>query len=534
MSFIPPHGARGLAALVLGFVVAVVPAAAQTRSGALALLPEDRTETHTLVIPSRDGEAERRLDYVSEAGTLSLLGGDGAATAEIFHVAYTLAEPGENARERPVTFVFNGGPGAASAYLHIGALGPRVLATAPDGSFLPPPHRLVDNPDTWLTLTDLVFVDPVGTGYSRPVSGDGRDRFWGVDEDATAMAAFIRLWLLENDRTGAPIYLAGESYGGFRAAKLARVLQQEAGLTPSGAVLISPALEFFLVYPDEFNPLQHALRLPAMAAVNLESRGVTDRRRLAERLAEVETYALGDYLSAIANGLEEGGRRASERVAAYTGLPLDVVRRHYARVPIEVFVKEFDRPGGRLFSLYDGAVAGPDVRPESAGSETPDPVLDRSVPVLTSAFVAYLRDELGYRTDMSYRLLNRDVGGRWNYGTSPSRQGYAGSLDDLQEARALNPALRVLIAHGYTDLITPYFVADYLVGQLPTLEGAAPIRLENYAGGHMMYFRPSSRRELRQDVDWVYRAGQGDDAISAPPPEAAPAPSPADSPAPSP
>src|SRR5690606_22514951 len=210
--------------------------------------------------------------YEAEAGTLVLLGADGGTTARIFYVAYEL-KPGEADREpasRPVTFVFNGGPGAASAYLHLGALGPRVLRTAEKGAFLPPPQRLDDNLDTWLGMTDLVFVDPVGTGYSRAASGQKPERFWGVEQDASAMGAFIRLYLNQAGRTGSPIYLVGESYGGFRAALLARTLQEDAGISPSGIVLVSPALDFSYVYGDENNPLHWALSLPAMAAAKLE------------------------------------------------------------------------------------------------------------------------------------------------------------------------------------------------------------------------------------------------------------------------
>ena len=460
--------------------------------GILSLLPKPSVSDHAVTV---DG---KRLDYRAEAGTLSLLGGKGDVTAEIFYTAYTLKpSPGEeDAAKRPITFVFNGGPGAASAYLHLGALGPRVITTAPDGSFLPPPQKLADNPDTWLDRTDLVFVDPVGTGYSREAPGQDAASFWGVNADASAMGAFIRLFLARSGRTGSPVFLAGESYGGFRAALLAKILPEDAGVSPGGIVLISPALEFSLVRPDEFELLHWALDLPALAAVNLRGQGI-DGKEFALRLAEAERFATGDYLLALASGLEPGGRAASVRVAELTGLPLSLVQQNFARIPASLFAREFARAKGRVLSLYDGTIGTADTAPESSGGGGADPVLDRSVPVLTSAFVDYVRNELNFRTDISYRVLNGEISGKWDYSTSPSRQGYAGALDDLQEARSLNPDLRVLVVHGNTDLVTPYMESRFLLGQLPTLPGAEPIRSEVLDGGHMMYLRRASRAALK-------------------------------------
>ncbi|UUP18125.1 S10 family peptidase [Nitratireductor thuwali] len=468
--------------------------------GVLSLLPAPKTTRHSTTID------ERVLEYQAKAGTLSLLSGTGDVTAEVFYVAYTLrsgqamADP-----KRPVTFVFNGGPGAASAYLHLGALGPRIIATAANGEFLPPPQTLIDNPDAWLDMTDLVFVDPVGTGYSRAAPGEKPSDFWGVSQDAASMGAFIRLYLAQAGRTQSPVFLVGESYGGFRVALLARTLQEDVGITPAGIVLISPALEFLLVRPDEFELLHWALGLPSLAAVRLLSEGVAGHA-LRAQLAEIERYALGDYLAALARGLEHGGRLASERVAEITGLPSDLVRRNFARIPAPLFAKEFAHQEGMTLSAYDGMIRAADIAPQSARNAGPDPVLDRSIPVLTSAFVSYARNELNFRTEMSYRLLNREISRSWDYGTSPSRQGYAGVMDDLQQARALNPELDVLIVHGYTDLVTPYMTSRYLVEQVPSLGGTQPIRIEVLEGGHMMYFRADSRRALKEAASQLYPA----------------------------
>jgi carboxypeptidase C (cathepsin A) len=465
-----------------------------------ALLPPASTTRHTL---SRAGED---LDYSAVAGAVALREGNGETAAEIFYVAYTSA-PKDS--ERPVTFVFNGGPGAASAYLHLGAMGPRVVETTALGQLHGPPPRLTDNDATWLDFTDLVFVDPVGAGYSHAVDRQNEHKYWGVEQDAEALADFIRLYLLHAGRMASPVFLMGESYGGFRVATLARTLQKSAGISPSGLVLLSPVLEFALLHGESYVPLSWALSLPSLAAVNLESKGVTGREKLADALARAEHYALSDYLVALASGVEEGGDLASKTVSELTGLPLDVVERRHARISPGFFIKAFDRANTQVLSLYDGSVKGPDPNPASAWAHGPDPVLDATVPLWTSAFVRYAQTELDFKTDAAYRLINREARKKWDFGTSPTRQGYAGVLDDIQEARALNPKLEVMIVGGYTDLITPYLTSIYLVRQLPALPGAAPITIENYPGGHMLYLRPESRRALKQDVEAMYERALG-------------------------
>jgi carboxypeptidase C (cathepsin A) len=462
---------------------------------AAAPLPPSATTHHTINV------AGETLTYAAEAGSIPLRDTQGKTTAEIFYVAYSL-EP-QNPK-RPITFVFNGGPGAASAYLHLGGLGPRAVEVTEKGEVLGPPPRLVDNPSTWLGMTDLVFVDPVGTGYSRATEPKDKEKFWGVEQDTEALSDFVRLYLIHAGRMISPVFLAGESYGGFRAASLTRKLQTSAGVSPSGLVLISPVLEFALLKGEDYDPLSWALALPSLAAVNLESKGVIGREALGAALKDAERYALSDYLVELASGAETGGKAASETVARLTGLPLELVQQRLARIPPSLFIKEFDRANGQVLSRYDGSVSGPDPNPSSAWPNGPDPVLDSTLPLWTSAFVQYAGSELQFRTDATYQLLNREARKKWDFGTSPTHQGYAGVLDDIQEARALNPSLQVLIAQGYTDLITPYLASAFLVNQLPPLEGAAPITIEDYAGGHMLYTRPDSRRALKEDVEAMY------------------------------
>jgi carboxypeptidase C (cathepsin A) len=461
------------------------------------LLPPTSLTHHTITL---SGET---IHYAATAGTLPVRDPQGKTMASIFYVAYA-REPGDTNTKRPITFVFNGGPGAASAYLHLGALGPKAIDVSAKGEVLGPPSRLVDNNSSWLDFTDLIFVDPVGTGYSRASDGKDEHDFFSIEHDTEYLADFIRTYLIDNARMSSPVFLTGESYGGFRAATITRDLQKKGGVSPSGLVLISPALEFALLNGEDYDPLSWALALPSYVAVNLESKGVTGREALAAALKDAERYALSDYLIDLASGMDEGGRLASGKVAELTGLPVETVERHFARIEPALFIKEFDRSHGQVMSRYDGSVGGPDPNPSSSWPRSPDPVLDSTVPLWTAAFIQYAQDELAYKTEATYRLLNRDVRSKWDFGTSPTRQGYAGVINDIQDARAANRSLGVLIAAGYTDLITPYLSSSYLVNQLPPLQGAAPIRVKDYAGGHMLYLRPDSRRALKEDAEAMY------------------------------
>jgi len=452
------------------------------------LFPADAVSRHTL--------GAERLGYTATAGTLPLVGPQGDVTARIFFVAYALDD---QAPDRPLTFVFNGGPGAASAFLHLGAIGPRVVDFSADGAAALQPVRLADNPDAWLPFTDLVFVDPVATGYSRSAAGtEEADRaFFGVEKDADAMADFVRLYLTRAGRALAPVFLVGESYGGFRAAVLASRLT-DSGTLVKGAVLISPALEFALLRGNRFTLLPLALALPSLAATHLERRD--GPQGPLDSLREVEQFARTRYLAHLAAGVATDAEM-DRTLSRYTGLPPEVIHSYQSRVSVRTFTHEYEKGGDRLLSRYDATVSIP--APRRSGIRF-DPILDGAVTVLTPAFTQYVRAELGYRTDLEYRLLNREVSGRWDFGSAPSRQGYAGAMEELQKARTHNPALGLLIAHGYTDLVIPYAVSQYLIDQLAPLEGARPVELKVYRGGHMMYLRPASRHVLAQDARAFY------------------------------
>jgi carboxypeptidase C (cathepsin A) len=442
------------------------------------------------------GQGSSRLTYMATAASLPLLGSKGETTAHIFFTSYTIDD---KSRQRPVTFVFNGGPGAASAFLQLGAMGPRAVNFTDNGAAAVEPLQLTDNPDTWLGFSDLVFVDPVGTGFSRSAAGTAEaDRaFFGVDKDADAMVEFVRLYLTRAGGLLAPVFLAGESYGGFRAALIANRLISS-GISVRGAVLISPALEFSMLHSDPYLLMPLTLILPSLAATHLEMRDGANGPL--ESLAEVERFARGSYLLHVSAGLNNNAE-IDAQLARYTGLDPDVIKRHHSRVGVRTFTREYEKRSDRVLSRYDATVSAPVPRGRRIHF---DPILDDAVTALEPAFAQYARAELGYRTDLPYHLLNRAVSGQWDFGTAPTRQGFAGALEELQKARTLRPGLGVLIVHGYTDLVTPYSISRYLVDQLAPIDTARPIELRVYRGGHMMYLRPASRQALARDVRDFY------------------------------
>ena len=449
---------------------------------------------------------DHRLEYDAIAETLPLTDAKGTTTATVFTVAYlTDATPG---RDRALSFVFNGGPGAASVFLHLGALGPRVMQTLENGAVPGPPVRLVDNPATWLGFTDLVFIDPVGTGFSH---GKGKEEnpdkpFWDVRADIASLGAVIRLWLTRHQRWSSPVYLVGESYGGFRAATLAQELPHDVGVTVNGLVLISPALDLSALHQDERDLLAAGFFLPSYAAVA----AVADPARRGLDRATVERFALSDYLVGLAGlkGDPPPGDPFIAKIAEIIGLPEDIVRRHRGRVPRHVFAREIRRSEGEVVSLYDGAIARP-ARPDEGREGGPDPLLQPAVAAYGAAFNAYAADALGYHTDLPYRVLPHDISQQWNWRGERQGEGLGLAMSSLETALLEHPATKVLIANGHYDLITPYLASRWLVDQLavpPAIR--ARIRLRVYEGGHMMYMRPDARMLLSRDAAMLY-AQQG-------------------------
>jgi carboxypeptidase C (cathepsin A) len=457
--------------------------------GVLSLLPADAVTEHTIAL------AQGELAYTATAGTFSLFNQSGERSAAIFYTAFVAKG---NDAHRPVTFVFNGGPGAASAFLDLGLVGPRIAAFGKgfDGADV----HLVDNPDTWLAFTDLVLIDPVGTGWSRAAKPDGGKAFWGVQSDAESLAKVIALYVAKNGRLGSPKYILGESYGGFRAVKVARQLQNHQGIICSGILMVSPMLEGAFTFGGDRLALGAALRLPSLAAAELEREG----KFSAAALGKAEHFALTDYLSTLAGPPPSGDAATAfyARIAHMTGLSEDVVARTRGFIG-DAYVKNLRAGDHKIVSHYDATFAVDDPDPEAAGSRGPDPFLDGFIRAYGSAFVGYARDELGFKTEMTYNLLASEVSGKWDWhdGGGRAAPSVAG---ELRELLALTPSFRLLIAHGYSDMVTPFADSRYVLEHIPPSVEGERAALKLYRGGHMFYTDPQSRKAFGADARAFY------------------------------
>jgi carboxypeptidase C (cathepsin A) len=490
-------GQRAFAAA--GFCLVITAAAWGADDKPAAATPElpARVETRHAI-----NLAGQSLDYRAVAETIGLTDRKGEATASVYTVSY-LANPPAGT-QRPVAFVFNGGPGAASVFLHLGALGPRILDTPASGAVPGPPVRVIDNQSTWLRFTDLVFVDPVGTGFSH---GRGKDDnpdkpFWNVRSDLDSMGAVVRRWLTRHERWSAPVFLVGESYGGLRAAALAHSLERDVGVSVSGLVLVSPALDIAILHPEISNTLAPAFLLPSYAAA---AAALSGTEAAAETAEAAERFALSDYVVGLAGlkGIPAAGDPFVARVAQLIGLSDDIVRRERGRVPNQVFAREQRRAQGEILSLYDATVARP-AGANPSNDHAGDPVLDPAVAAYTAAFDSYAPEALGYRTEQPYRVLAREVSREWNW--DAARGGGLGlALSSLEDTLLQHPGTKLLIANGRYDLVTPYLASRWLFDQLAVPAAVrATIGLRVYEGGHMMYMRPQSRAALAADAADIF------------------------------
>ncbi len=463
----------------------------QNGPGVLSLLPNDAVTEHSVDLPSG------KLAYTATAGTFALFDQSGTRSAAVFYTAFTAKSAGPS--PRPVTFVFNGGPGAASAFLNLGLVGPRIAEFGMNGRDGSNVH-LIDNPDTWLAFTDLVLIDPVGTGWSRAAKPDGARAFWDVQTDAQSMAKVIALYVAKNSRTASPKFILGESYGGFRAAKVARVLQNDQGIVLSGIVMLSPLLEGALEFGGDRFALGAALQLPSLAAAELERKGTFSK----DALAQAEHFALTDYLSTLAGPPLHGDAAAKfyARVAGITGLSADVIAQNRGFIR-DAYIKNLDAGTHKIVSRYDATFASDDPYPELPVPRGPDPILDGVIRAYGSAFVGYARDELGFKTEMSYELLDGGIANKWDWGDGRAQ---ASVTDDLRVLLALSPSFRLMVAHGYSDMVIPYSDTRYVLQHLPAVDGDERADLKIYRGGHMFYLDPESRKAFTADVKTVYAA----------------------------
>jgi carboxypeptidase C (cathepsin A) len=472
--------------------------------------------------PGRKGPVE----YRARANWLVLRRKEKPA-AEMFSVSYLAGDAGP---ERPVTFLFNGGPGASSAFLHLGAVGPRRVAFPADGSLPPMPPRLVDNEASWLAFTDLVFVDPVGTGFSRIIEqdakgkdGNGTDKgdgqkpdpkeFFGQKRDLESLCEFAGRWLSEHDRWGSPVFIAGESYGGYRVGRLVRMLQEDTGIGLNGAILISPALEIATLFGNDYDIGGWVDRVPTMAAAAFHhgrfrpASGASKRPRrrtggLDAVLAEAEDFASGDYARFLARGaaMPEGERAAVlTRLSDLIGLPAGIVVRCEGRVPVDTFARELLRDERKVVGLYDTTITATDPFPDRPSGSGPDPTLSGITPAYTMGINRLLRGELDVKTDREYTLLSMEVNLAWKNDADHHAfdAPIPGATDDFRYGLALNPHLRAFITHGQHDLVTPFYTSDRLRNLMrldPATAGRLTVR--HFHGGHMFYAWEKSRQDF--------------------------------------
>jgi carboxypeptidase C (cathepsin A) len=450
----------------------------------------------------------RALKYTATAGELPIKNAAGETEAQIFYIAYSAAKQGDAAR-RPLIFAFNGGPGSSSVWLHLGAMGPMRVKLNDDGSMPPPPFALVENGETWLDEADLVFIDPVGTGFSRAVKPDQASKFYSLNGDIESVGEFIRLYLTRFDRWSSPLFLAGESYGSTRAAGLAGHLI-ERGIAFNGIVLISTVLNFSTIGFAPGNDLPYSLFIPSYAAAarfhgKIPAAGADDRGRFLE---DVARWSMNEYLVALGKGdtLTPQERLAmAQKIAAFTGLDTGFVDNCNLRIEESLFAKELLRDGKRIVGRFDGRLVGID---SFAAGDQPafDPSLTAVRPPFTAAFNDYVRTALGYRSDREYYVLGGGIG-RWDWGAKNS---FTETGESLRSAMGKNPAMKLFVASGIYDLATPYMGTEYTLNHL----GLAPQQRQNitslrYEAGHMMYTDARVRAQLKRDVAEFIRKAAG-------------------------
>ena len=440
----------------------------------------------------------RPLKYTATVGTLPVKAADGKSTGEVVFTSY-IVDGAPNQPARPVTFAFNGGPGAASVYLNLGAIGPKRVNFGAEGQSPSDPATLTDNPGTWLDFTDLVFIDPIGTGFSRSlVSQDETKKlFYGPDQDIAYLSKIVYDWLVKNGRLQSRKYIVGESYGGYRGPRLTAYLQSQIGVGINGLVLVSPALAPSAGSQD-LSPIPWMTTLPSIVAANYERQGkLTDANMQA-----VIDYTRGEYATDLLKGNSDPAAtpRLVKKVTELTGLDPTFVRQAGGRLETQAFLREEFRETGKLGSRYDPNVTAYDPFPYAPSQETNDPILLSIIAPTTTAMVDFVTRTVGWKTDARYNALSEEVNRDWDRAGGRGAFGGAASETDLRIAVATDPKLRVLIAHGWADLSCPFMGSVLTVSQIPIMGDPNRIQVHEYAGGHMYYARLASSMALRKDV----------------------------------
>jgi carboxypeptidase C (cathepsin A) len=433
----------------------------------------------------------RPLKYTVTVGALPVRDKDGKVAGQVVVTSYVVA--GEN---RPVTFALNGGPGAASVYLNLGAIGPKHMSAGNEGDSPSDPVAMTDNQGTWLDFTDLVFIDPIGTGFSRAEVPEDQAKklFYSTTPDIQYLSRIIYDWLVENGRLSSRKYLVGESYGGFRGPRITHYLQAQLGVALNGAILVSPYLNPGQDDNEDMSPLPWMMTLPSITAAHLER----ENKLTPEAMADVIAYTRGEYATTLLKGRsdEAAQQRMIQKVTDLTGLDSAFVRFSGGRLETGAYLREVHREQGRLGSVYDSNVTSFDPFPFAPEQRANDPILASIIAPLTTAMVDFVTQKVGWKIDARYNALSYDVGRLWDRDNDLRR----GSVPDLRQAVAADPKLRVLIVHGWNDLSCPFMGSVLTVDAMPVMGDPTRVAVKEYPGGHMFYTREASRLALRKDV----------------------------------
>uniref|UniRef100_UPI003A8A7FA4 S10 family peptidase n=2 Tax=Sphingomonas sp. GlSt437 TaxID=3389970 RepID=UPI003A8A7FA4 len=453
-------------------------------------LPEDKSVPQSAVIGGRT------INYTATVGTIVVRDAEGKKIGEVVYTAYTVPGGGE----RPVTFAFNGGPGASSVYLNLGAVGPKRVPFGDEGDAPSDAPVLRDNPNSWLDLTDLVFIDPIGTGFSRSLEDAEKTKkdFYGPEQDIKYLSRVVYDWLTKAGRMRSAKYVMGESYGGYRAPRIANALQTQMGVGVNGVVMVSPYLDPPAIGDDTaLSPLPWIINLPSMAAAKLEREG----RLSADTIAPVVAYARGAYATDFLAGKSdpEAAKRMAAKVAELTGLDPALVQRLGGRIDINTFLRESHRADGKIGSVYDSNVTAYDPFPTSAERRSGDPILNALLAPTTSAMVDFVTRVVGWKAEGHYEALSFAVNEAWDRKTITDKP-----VSDLREAMANDPKMKVLIAHGFNDLSCPFMGSRLIIDQLPAFGDANRVHLALYPGGHMFYTRNASGAAFHADAKALY------------------------------
>ena len=462
---------------------------------------EDDGEEKSLSITTHQVEiGGETIAYTATAGTLAVTGEDEETTANVFFVAYTVE--GVEAANRPITFCFNGGPGSSSVWLHLGMLGPRKVAFPKEPRVSPPPAKVIDNPYSLLDVTDLVFIDPVSTGYSRPAEGEKKEQFHGYEEDLESVGRFIHLYTTKFGRWRSRKYLCGESYGTLRAAGLTSHLTDRYNLQLNGVVLISAVLDFQTISFDATNDLPYILFLPSYATTAWYHKQLSEElqaKNVEEIAAIAREFALGDYATTLLKGDDADKATRKKVVARYaelTGLSAQYVRRSDLRISMDRFAKRLLRKGGLGVGRFDSRYVGPQRDATADGTEY-DPSAAALFGKFTSALYQVMREELEIKKEIPYEILTGKVH-PWDYGDFTNE--YVQSVEALADTMASSPHLEVFVANGYYDLATPFTGSEYTFDHLDLGKRRGNVTFKYYAAGHMMYVHEPALKQLRADL----------------------------------